>query len=262
MAFLEANEITISLRSSLHASAIVDAVSLRVERGEVLGIVGESGSGKSLTALSLLGLTSQNLKVSGRMIFDGHEFNMANTQEIVPLRGLRFGMIFQDPRLSLNPVRTIGSHFRELAKSGSPIRSLAADALTAVGVSDPHRRLKQYPHQLSGGLCQRIMIALALFTAPDVLIADEPTTALDTTVQAQVLDLIDAIRSERKMSVIMISHDLAVISEISDRIAVMRNGRVVEQGGLKNVFDKPKHDYTRQLVDLVMNTTPFSTQTT
>ena len=249
---LEAANISIRPRQRVSDRWLVDSVGFELNRGEVLGLVGESGSGKTLSTLALLGLAGARLDVTGALRFDGECFDLSAPDRLRPLRGARIGMIFQDPRLSLNPVRTIAGHFRELWPgrhgSGPSVRQRSADLLHSVGISDPDRRLRQYPHELSGGMCQRVMIALALATEPTLLIADEPTTALDTTVQAQILDLIDTLRRERGLSVIMISHDLAVISEIADRVAVMRHGRMVETGSQTAIFNNAQSAYTRSLV--------------
>ena len=256
---LSATDVSVRVAGAGGDAGLVERASFTLRRSEVLGIVGESGSGKSLTALALLGLASANLRVSGQLLFDGEGYDLSSPQSLKPLRGPRIGMIFQDPRLSLNPVRSIGSHFREL-RPGARSNALglsrddAAGLLASVGVPDPAKRLKQYPHELSGGLSQRVMIALALATAPDLLIADEPTTALDTTVQAQILDLIDELRTKRGMSVILISHDLAVVSELADRVAVMRRGQVLESGRTQTIFENARNDYTRRLVSLASDT--------
>ncbi len=225
---------------------------------QVLGIVGESGSGKSLTCLALAGLLDRSLVARGTLTVGGVRYDLSSAARLRALRGVTLGMIFQDPRASLNPVRTIGAHFdqvlrRHAPNTGTGRRCRMLELLDAVRVPAGTQRLGQYPHQLSGGLCQRISIALALAAHPRVLIADEPTTALDTTVQAQILDLLDGLRAEHGMAVILISHDLAVISELADAVAVMQDGRIVESADLPALFDAPQSPYTRRLVGLARN---------
>ncbi|WP_417766682.1 ABC transporter ATP-binding protein [Stappia sp.] len=232
---------------------LVNSVDFHVNPGEVLGVVGESGSGKSLSCLALLGLIDGSLKTRGTLRFSGRTFFLDDPGSLRDLRGKKIGAVFQNPRDCLNPVRTIGAHFYEVlrkhgVKRAEDPRRQVAKMLEAVGVGDPAGRLAQYPHQLSGGLCQRVMIALALVARPELLIADEPTTALDTTVQAQVLDLIDEIRTREGMGVIFVSHDLGVIADIADRVAVMRRGTIVETSECADLFHRPSTPYARSLV--------------
>ncbi|WJS05470.1 ABC transporter ATP-binding protein [Roseibium aggregatum] len=234
---------------------LVNGIDFHVNPGEVLGIVGESGSGKSLSCLSLLGLTGRSLKSAGQLHFSGQTYSLEDPDALRALRGKKIGAVFQNPRASLNPVRTIGAHFFEVldrhGEGGGNRKSQATALLEAVGIGEASRRLEQYPHQLSGGMCQRAMIALALAARPRLLIADEPTTALDTTIQAQVLDLIDEIRTKDGMSVIFVSHDLGVIADIADRVAVMRCGTIVETSACTTLFSSPATPYARSLVNSI-----------
>lgn len=232
---------------------IVEQVSMRLTPGEVLGLIGGSGSGKSLTALSLLDLLPAGLSATGRLQLDGLSLDLADKKQLRALRGRRIGIIFQDPKAALNPVRSIGAHFTEVLgpagfRSQRARREEAVRLLQLVGVGNAHKRLSQYAHELSGGLCQRVMIALAIASRPSLLIADEPTTALDTTVQAQVLDLIDHMRIQEGMAVLFISHDLAVVADIADRIAVMHRGRIIETAHWERLIANPRSSYARQLV--------------
>ncbi|WP_375691712.1 ABC transporter ATP-binding protein [Pseudooceanicola sp. LIPI14-2-Ac024] len=239
---------------SLHA---VRDVSLSLAKGESLGIVGESGSGKSLTSLAVMRLLPRSASCTATTLnFDGRELpdltDEAFTREIA---GPRIGMIFQEPMTSLNPVYTIGRQMTEGAVarglSGREARKKAIDLLDRVGIPDPEGRMAQYPHQMSGGQRQRVMIAMTLMLDPDLLIADEPTTALDVTVQAQILDLLDDLRRERQMGMILISHDLAVVAQRTDRVAVMYRGEIVEQGAAQDVLRRPQHAYTQALLKAI-----------
>jgi len=232
----------------------VEGVSFAIERGETLGLVGESGSGKSVTCYSLMGLVPQppGRIVSGRALFDGTDLLHCTPAEARDIRGKRIAMIFQDPMTSFNPYLRIGDQLIEPLLIHEKISR--ADALTRaramleeVGINEPARRLRQYPHEFSGGMRQRVMIAMALITRPELLIADEPTTALDVTVQAQILDLIRRLQREFGMAVIFITHDLAVVSELCDRVQVMYAGRIVERAATRQLFAAPRHPYTRAL---------------
>jgi len=232
----------------------VDGVSFYVERGETLGIVGESGSGKSVTCYSLMGLVPQppGKVESGRALFDGVDLLSCSPAEARAIRGKRLAMIFQDPMTSLNPYLRIGEQLIEPLLIHEDIGRRAAlargaEMLAAVGIADPARRLEQYPHEFSGGMRQRVMIAMALITRPQLLIADEPTTALDVTVQAQILELIKKFQREFNMAVVFITHDLAVVSELCDRVQVMYAGRIVERAQTSTLFEKPRHPYTHAL---------------
>ena len=232
----------------------VDSVSFSLERGETLGIVGESGSGKSVTCYALMGLLPQppGRIEGGRAVFDGIDLLHCGPRQARSVRGKRIAMIFQDPMTSLNPYAHISSQLIEpllihekISKSGALKRAQAM--LEAVGINDAARRLHHYPHEFSGGMRQRVMIAMALITRPELLIADEPTTALDVTVQAQILELIKKFQRESGMAVIFISHDLSVVSGLCDRVQVMYAGRIVETAGVRTIFYQPKHPYTRAL---------------
>ncbi len=232
----------------------VNGVSFNVKRGEILGIVGESGSGKSTAMLSIIGLQGANGKIkSGEIIFDGHDISTLNMNEI---RGKKISMIFQDPMTSLNPVLSIGYQLEESLKRHKwqgNIRERSLEMLERVGIVPAVERIKQYPHEFSGGQRQRIMIAMAMICKPDLLIADEPTTALDVTVQAQILKLMKDLQRETKMSIILITHDLGVIAGTADRILIMYGGKIMEQGTRREIFYSTAHPYTKGLLKSVPN---------
>ena len=229
-------------------------VSIHLNDGEVLGIVGESGSGKSVTAYSLMGLTAFPGKlVGGTIDFNGHRINDLSEKEFRKIRGNEVSIIFQDPMTSLNPVYTIGNQIMEVIllhtdKNKEQARARAKELLELVGINEPEKRLKQYPHELSGGMRQRVMIAIALACEPKLLIADEPTTALDVTIQARILELMMELKEKLGMAIIMITHDLGVVASMCDRIAVMYAGRIVEYGTTDDIFYNPKHEYTKGLL--------------
>jgi peptide/nickel transport system ATP-binding protein len=228
----------------------VDGVSYGVEKGKTLGIVGESGSGKSVTNLTILGLTrSDNAEISGRIMYDGKDLTELTEDELRLVRGNQIAMIFQDPLSSLHPFYKVGRQLVEAIQvhqdlSDNDARDRAIELLGLVGIPDPKRRVGEYPHEFSGGMRQRAMIAMALTNDPEILIADEPTTALDVTIQAQILRLIEQLQHDLGMAVIMITHDLGVISEVADDVLVMYGGRIVEQGTLEQIFYDPQHPYT------------------
>jgi oligopeptide transport system ATP-binding protein len=232
----------------------VRGVSFDVEAGETRGLVGESGCGKSVTALSIMGLLPSSARiVAGSISLNGQELVSASKKELRAVRGRRVAMVFQDSMTSLNPLLTIGRQITEtleahLGMSRSRTRSRAVELLDEVGVPEPERRLAQYPHQLSGGLRQRVAVAVALAPNPAVLIADEPTTALDVTVQAQLLELLKREQRDRGMGLILITHDLGVVAGMADRLSVMYAGRIVEEGPTEAVFAKPRHPYTLALL--------------
>lgn len=232
----------------------VDHVSFELGKNQTLGVVGESGCGKSVTAFSILQLVSAPGKVkSGEILFDGTNLLKLNKKEMRKIRGKKIGMIFQEPMTSLNPVYTIGNQIDEVLKLHLNLKPKEAkertiELLRAVKIPLPEQRYNEYPHQLSGGMRQRVMIAMALACSPQMLICDEPTTALDVTVQAQILKLIDSLKKENGMSVMIITHDLAVISEVADKVIVMYAGRIVEESDEKDIFTKPLHPYTEALL--------------
>ncbi len=232
----------------------VEGISYEVEPGKTLGIVGESGSGKTVGTLTIMGLTrAANTTISGQAIFDGEDLLSASEQQMRAIRGDEIAMIFQDPLSSLHPFFTIGAQLVEAIQvhnkvSKAAARTRSADLLTMVGLSDAHQRLSSYPHEFSGGMRQRVMIAMALANEPRLLIADEPTTALDVTVQAQILELIADLQAETGTAMIIITHDLGVVAEVADEIAVMYAGRIVEQASAAELFANPQHPYTRGLL--------------
>ena len=244
----------------------LNGVSFSLEEGEVLGIVGESGSGKSVTAYSIMGLTAFPGKlVSGTIRFNGHQVDEMTEKDFRKMRGNEVSIIFQDPMTSLNPVYTIGNQIEEVIKlhtdkTASEARERARELLELVGINEPDKRLKQYPHELSVGMRQRVMIAIALACEPKLLIADEPTTALDVTIQAQILELMQELREKLGMSIIMITHDLGVVASMCERIAVMYAGHIVEYGTTDEIFYKPGHEYTKGLINSIPKLTAQETE--
>ena len=233
---------------------ILSDVNLLLRSGEVLGVVGESGSGKSMLALSIMGLLPEPITVrDGRVLLQGKDLRALTAPAMRALRGKDIAMIFQEPMTSLNPVMRVGQQIGEVlrwhaAMQGAAAREECIALLRRVEMPDPQRQIDAYPHELSGGMRQRVMIAMALAGRPRLLIADEPTTALDVTIQAQILDLVRKLQRDSGMSVMLITHDLGVIAEMSDRVAVMYAGRVVESGSVLDIFDRPAHPYTRGLL--------------
>ncbi|WP_417271555.1 ABC transporter ATP-binding protein [Celeribacter sp.] len=246
------------LRTEFHTDRgtvrVLNDVSLSVSSGEVLGLVGESGSGKSVTALSLLGLVPRPGRVTqGEVLLNGRDLRAMDERALSDLRGREIGLVLQDAMTAMNPVLTIGQQIcetlrRHLGLGRAQARRRAIDLLDRVGIPDPSRRVDDYPHQFSGGMRQRAMIAMALSCEPKLLIADEPTTALDVTIQAQVLDLLRSLKEEMGMSLIMITHDLGIIAGLADRVAVMYAGNIVEAGPVRQVFKAPAHPYTQGLL--------------
>jgi peptide/nickel transport system ATP-binding protein len=242
-------------RETIHA---VDNISFDVERGETVGIVGESGSGKSVTARSIMGLIdSPGSVLEGSSInFDGQELTEFSDKEYRDIRGSGIGMVFQDPQESLNPVYTVGNQIREALSvnrgiTGQEAVEEATELLESVGIPDAKRRLDEYPHEFSGGMRQRAVIAMMLACEPELLIADEPSTALDVTIQAQILDLLKDLQEERNLSILFITHDMGVIADISDRVNVMYSGQIIEKGPVEAIFANPQHPYTRALIDSI-----------
>jgi len=236
----------------------VDDVSFQVRKGRTLGIVGESGCGKSVTSLSIMRLipTPPGRIAGGRIVYGGRDILSISNEEMRRLRGDEISMIFQEPMTSLNPVFTIGNQICEAIElhqglSASQARAKAIEMLKLVGIPAAEERIDEYPHQLSGGMRQRVMIAMALSCTPNVLIADEPTTALDVTIQAQILDLLRELQKKLGMAIILITHDLGVVAEMADEVAVMYAGRIVEQGAVRDIFKNPRHPYTRGLLNSI-----------
>lgn len=253
MALLELSDLRVRLPSREGWQPVVDGVSVGVDAGEILGIAGESGSGKTMTALALLGLLPHGARTSGSALFAGRELVGMSHEALRHVRGREIAMVFQDPSTALHPmlpVRTLlTEHMRHhLGLDKRAARARALELLEQVRIPDPARALHAYPHELSGGMRQRVAIAAALACGPKLLLADEPTTALDVTVQAGILRLLDRLRRETGLAVVVITHDLGVISALADRVAVMRGGTVVEQGATSTVLTAPEHDYTRALL--------------
>lgn len=254
MNILEIKNLTTKLSSDRGIVTAVDNVNLELRKGEILGLVGESGCGKSMTAMSVMRLLPKNQsQIEGEILFDGKDMLKMSEKQVNEIRGNKIAMIFQDVMTSLNPLMTIGQQIMEpmmvhknMGKSQA--RKEAIELLEAVGIPMPEKRVDEYPNSLSGGMRQRVMIAIALSCTPEILIADEPTTALDVTIQAQILELMKKIREKYGTSIIMISHDLGVISEMCDRAAVMYCGNIVEQGTIDQIFENPTHPYTRGLL--------------
>ena len=250
MALLEVNDLKTYFRTDDGVVRAVDGVSFSVDKGQTLGIVGESGSGKSVTCLTIMGLNPKSTASStGTAMWKGEDLLTASPRRLREIRGSEIAMIFQDPMTSLNPVHKIGAQLAEAMRlhedvSKKQARTRALELLKAVGIPRPERRLDDYPHQFSGGMRQRVMIAMSLINNPDLLIADEPTTALDVTTQAQILTLIEKLQEEFGSAVIMITHDLGVVAEIADDVVVMYAAEVAEKGAVGQIFKKPHHPYT------------------
>ena len=237
----------------------VNGVSFNLDRGEILGIVGESGSGKSVTAYSVMQILADTGKIkSGQVLYNGQDLTKWSERQMQTFRGKNCSIIFQDPMTSLNPVFTIGDQICEAIrlhtnKKGKEIKERAIELLELVGITDPERRLKQYPFAHSGGMRQRVMIAMALACEPDILIADEPTTALDVTIQAQILELMQNLQKKLGMAIILVTHDLGVIADMCDNIIVMYGGTICERGTAREIFYNPRHEYTKGLIRSIPN---------
>jgi len=254
---LQVEDLSVRFQTEDGVLQAVDGISFAVEQGQTLGIVGESGCGKSVANMSILGLTrAENTEISGRTVFEGRDLQQLQSEELEQVRGNDIAMIFQDPLTSLHPFYRIGDQIIEAIQTHRPLdnaaaRERAVELLELVGIPDPDRRVGEYPHEFSGGMRQRAMIAMALANEPKLLIADEPTTALDVTIQAQILQLLERLQQELGMAVILITHDLGVVAEIAEEVLVMYAGRVVEQGPLDAIFYDPQHPYTWGLLGSV-----------
>lgn len=251
---LEIKNLRVSFFTPAGEVRAVNDISYTLGKGEIIGVVGESGSGKSVTASTVMGLVENPGRVvGGSVIFDGKDITKMSQKEIRKLRGKEIGMIFQDPMTSLNPVYTIGSQLKEAIKlyygtKGKEADQKAIELLKLVSINEPEKRLKQYPHEFSGGMRQRVMIAMALAGNPKMLIADEPTTALDVTIQAQILEIIKELRNKIHMSVMIITHDLGIVADIADKVVVMYGGKIVEASPCEEIFRNPSHPYTKGLL--------------
>ena len=258
MTQLEVKNLSTTFETEIGTVTAVDKVSFNLEKGKTLGIVGESGSGKSVTSLSIMRLLPVPIgKSTGEVLLEGKDILAIPVQDMLKIRGYKISMIFQEPMTALNPVHTIGKqlmetfhlHYPDMSKEESFKRSV--EMLEKVGIPAPEKRIHEYPHQLSGGMRQRVVIAIALSCEPDILIADEPTTALDVTIQAQILELMRDLQKKNGMSIIFITHDLGVVAEMCDDVVVMYAGRVVEQASVESIFAKPRHPYTHALLDSI-----------
>jgi len=251
---LEVQHLTVTFDSPRAPVVAVDDVSFAMARGETLGLVGESGSGKSVTAFSILRLLQPPGRISGgRVLFDGRDLLTLSEREMRAVRGAGISLIFQEPMTALNPVMTVGDQIAEALTvhgmaSRAEARLRAVELLDAVHIPDAARRVRDYAHQLSGGMRQRVMIAIALACRPPLVIADEPTTALDVTIQAQVLDLLRELKAQYHLALLLITHDFGVIAEMADRVAVMYRGRLVEEGPVRQILREPRHEYTQALL--------------
>mgnify|MGYP000997842753 CR=1 FL=1 len=253
---LNIKNLSVSFRTDTGFIQAVDGVDLEIKEGETLGLVGESGCGKSVTSLAVLGLLPEKTEIKGEVSFLGENLLTKTEKEMEKIRGDRISMIFQDPMTSLNPVLSIAEQLEEVflyhqGGTKKKIRAKAIELMDLVKIPDGKRRLNEYPHQMSGGIRQRIMIAMALACNPELLIADEPTTALDVTVQAQILTLIQELQIKLNTAVLIISHDLGVIAQVADKVAVMYAGQIVEYATTQDLFDSPKHPYTLGLIETI-----------
>jgi oligopeptide/dipeptide ABC transporter ATP-binding protein len=257
-AILNVDDLNVSFATEDGVVEAVGGVSFELKAGEVLAIVGESGSGKSVTAQTITGLTrAPNARITGSVTYRGQELNGLDDGKLRGVRGEQIAMVFQDPMSSLNPVYRVGDQITEMIRAHRDVSKReaskrAVELLASVGIPNPDRRVRHYPHEFSGGMRQRVMIAMALALDPEVLIADEPTTALDVTVQAQILRLIDQLNRDRDLAVILITHDLGVVAEVADRVLVMYAGQIVEDATLDEIFYDPQHPYTWGLLGSLM----------
>lgn len=252
--FLSIDNLEVSFFTHAGEVKAVRGISYSVEQGEILGIVGESGSGKSVSTSALMRMVASPGEIlAGQIYFDGKDILALSEKEMVEIRGKDIGMVFQDPMTSLNPVYTVGNQIDEVLRKHTDLDRAARKAriielFELVGINQPEKRIKQYPHEFSGGMRQRVVIAMALACNPKLLIADEPTTALDVTIQAQIIELLKELKEKINMTIIFITHDLGVIAEICDKVAVMYGGTIVEQGSLEDIFYRPRHPYTMGLL--------------
>ena len=259
MSLLAVRDLNISFRAKKHPLQVVTNLNFSIDRSEVFGLVGESGCGKSLTALSIMGILPQNALSEGEISYNGRNLLKLDNESMRKLRGKELSMIFQEPMTSLNPVLTIGYQISEMLTthegfSTKEAMERATELLRAVRIPSPEIRVREYPHQMSGGMRQRVMIAIAIACNPSLLIADEPTTALDVTIQAQILELLMDLKQEKNMSILLITHDIAVIAENADRAAVMYAGRIMEASRVSNILSDPKHPYTIGLLESLPKT--------
>lgn len=251
---LEVEDLVVNFLGSRGKVHAVKAISFHIAPGEIVGLVGESGSGKSATAHSILQLNPASVQESsGRILFYGNDLLQYSAKEMQKIRGKEIGIIFQDPIAALNPIKKIGTQIlegllqREKVSKEEAIKQCIA-LLKRLGLPDPEKRMNQYPHELSGGMCQRVLIAMVLISNPSLLIADEPTTALDVTVQAQILELLKSLREDFNMSILLVTHDLGIVANLCDRVLVMRQGQIVESGKTEELFSSPKNPYTQALL--------------
>ena len=266
MVLLEVNDLRTSFFTDAGEVKAVNGISFQLDRGKVLGIVGESGSGKSVTAYSIMQILASTGKIVGGSIkLDGEELVDAGEKKMRKVRGNKISIIFQDPMTSLNPTHTIGHQLTEAillhtGRNKKQAKERAVEMLRLVNINEPEKRMKQYPHELSGGMRQRVVIAMALACEPDILIADEPTTALDVTIQAQILDLMTSLQKELGMAIIMITHDLGVVAQMCDEVIVMYAGSICEQGTADEIFYNPRHEYTKGLMRSIPTADTAGTQ--
>ena len=264
---VEGLSVRIALPSGRFVQA-VDRVSLTVEEGEIVAVVGESGCGKTMLAMSILGLLPEGGEITdGRVLLAGEDLRNASAERVQRIRGDRIGTVFQEPMAALNPVLTVGRQVGEVLRrhtgsTGTTEERRVIELLATVGIPDPARRYHQYPHEMSGGMAQRVVIAMAIACGPSLLLADEPTTALDVTIQASILRTLDKLRRDLDMAVILITHDLGVVADLADRVLVMYAGRVVEEGDVRMIFSDPRHHYTRGLLAAVRDPSTIRPRTT
>ncbi|MGC2062553.1 MAG: ABC transporter ATP-binding protein [Thermodesulfovibrionales bacterium] len=256
MSLLEVRDLSVTFRTDGSTIPAVTDLSFSIAESQIFGLAGESGCGKSMTALSIMGLLPQNATAAGSILFRGRDLLTLDRESIRQLRGREISMIFQEPMTSLNPVMTIGYQISEVLTTHLKLSKAAAmeqaiDLLRAVKIPSPEIRVREYPHQMSGGMRQRVMIAMAIACNPSLIIADEPTTALDVTIQAQILELIQRLRDERKMSILLITHDLGIIAENASRVGIMYAGRLMESAETGELFSNPRHPYTIGLLESI-----------